>query len=89
MTGSSTSGPSSTNLSVDPSPLVVALVLGPLMEKTLRQTLFMARGEWTEIVSRPLTLALLLVGALALAGPPLVRLARRRPAGPRLSGVSR
>ena len=89
MTGSSTSGPSSTNLSVDPSPLVVALVLGPLMEKTLHQTLFMARGEWTEIVSRPLTLALLLLGALVLAGPPLVRLARGRPAGPRLSGVPR
>ena len=26
-------------LAIDPSPLVVALVLGPLMEKTLRQTL--------------------------------------------------
>ena len=32
-------------LAIDPSPLVVALVLGPIMEKTLRQTLFMERGR--------------------------------------------
>ena len=68
-------------LAIDPSPLVVALVLGPLMEKTLRQSLFMARGSWLEIVSRPLTLTLLLLGILALTGPPLMRLLRRRGAG--------
>jgi putative tricarboxylic transport membrane protein len=66
-------------LSIDPSPLVVALVLGPLMEKTLRQTLFMARGDWTEVLARPLTLLLLVAGALAIAGPPLAGLFRRRP----------
>jgi putative tricarboxylic transport membrane protein len=33
-------------LAIDPSPLVVALVLGPIMEKkTLRQALFMERGD--------------------------------------------
>ena len=32
-------------LRVDASPLVVALVLGPMMEKTLRQSLFIAQGS--------------------------------------------
>jgi putative tricarboxylic transport membrane protein len=66
-------------LAIDPSPLVVALVLGPLMEKTLRQTLFMERGNVLAILGRPLTLTLLLLGVLAVTVPPLVRLLRPRP----------
>jgi putative tricarboxylic transport membrane protein len=62
---------------IDPAPLVVALVLGSLMEKSLRQTLFMARGDWTEMFTRPLTLALLAIGAVGVLGPPLVTAARR------------
>jgi putative tricarboxylic transport membrane protein len=64
-------------LAIDPSPLVVALVLGPIMEKALRQTLFMERGNVLAIFGRPLALTLLLVGALAVAAPPLARLLRR------------
>ncbi|OGL16830.1 MAG: transporter [Candidatus Rokubacteria bacterium RIFCSPLOWO2_12_FULL_71_19] len=73
-------------LAIDPSPLVVALVLGPLMEKTLRQTLFMERGNVLAILGRPLALALILLGVLVLVIPPLVRLLRRRPDAPELSG---
>jgi putative tricarboxylic transport membrane protein len=62
--------------------MVVALVFGPMMEKTLRQSLFLGRGSVLELVSRPLTASLLLLGALALIGPPLVRLLRRRKASP-------
>ena len=76
-------------LAIDPSPLVVALVLGPLMEKTLRQTLFMERGNVLAILGRPLALALILLGVLVLVIPPLVRLVRRRPVAPEPSGVSR
>jgi putative tricarboxylic transport membrane protein len=65
-------------LAIDPSPLVVALVLGPLMEKALRQTLFMVRGDALAVLGRPLTLALLLIGTLAVVAPPLARLARRQ-----------
>jgi len=32
-------------LSIDPAPLIVAVVLGPVMDKTLRQTRFMAHGR--------------------------------------------
>ena len=64
-------------LRVDASPLVVALVLGPMMEKTLRQSLFITRGNVLELLFRPLTIAILLIPILALAAPPLVRLLRR------------
>jgi putative tricarboxylic transport membrane protein len=67
-------------LAVDPAPLIVALVLGPFMENTLRQTLFMAHGDWATLLVRPLALALLLIGLLAVAGPPAVAALRRRQA---------
>ena len=66
-------------LAIDPSPLVVAMVLGPIMEKTLRQSLFMARGNVLEIVSRPITLTLLILGLAALVAPLVARRLRRDP----------
>jgi putative tricarboxylic transport membrane protein len=64
-------------LAVDPSPLVVALVLGPMMEKTLRQALFITQGSALELVARPLTAGILVVALAAFVGPPLVRLVKR------------
>jgi putative tricarboxylic transport membrane protein len=64
-------------LAIDPSPLVVALVLGPMMEKTLRQALFMERGNVLALLGRPITLTLLLLGLIALAAPLLIRWWRR------------
>ena len=63
-------------LRADPSPLVVALVLGPMMEKTLRQALFLTRGDVLEMLARPLMAAILLVPVAALVGPPVLRLLR-------------
>ncbi len=65
-------------LSIDPAPLIVAVVLGPVMERTLRQTLFMAHGDWRLLLFRPLSLTLFLVGALVLLGPPIAAALRRR-----------
>ena len=65
-------------LKVDPSPMVVALVLGPMMEKTLRQALFLTRGSVVDLVARPLSATILILAAAALCGPPLVRLVRGR-----------
>jgi putative tricarboxylic transport membrane protein len=74
-------------LAIDPSPLVVALVLGPLMEKTLRQTLFMERGDLLAVLGRPLTLTLLLIGVVALAAPAVAHLLRRQRAA--VAGAAR
>jgi putative tricarboxylic transport membrane protein len=76
-------------LAVDPAPMIVAVVLGPMMEKTLRQTLFMAHGDWRLLVFRPLSLALFLLGALVLLGPPLVSALRRRRAATAAAVASR
>ncbi|MCL6430570.1 MAG: tripartite tricarboxylate transporter permease [Anaerolineae bacterium] len=63
-------------LGFEPALIVLALVLGPMMEKTLRQTLFMARGDLGAVLARPLTLGLLLVGLLVVVAPSGVRAVR-------------
>lgn len=75
-------------LAIDPAPLIVALVLGPIMEKTLRQSLFMAHGDWGLLAARPLSLALLLVGAAVLVGPSVVAAVRGRRALPAASSTA-
>ena len=46
--------------------MVVALVLGPMMEKTLRQALFLTRGSVVDLVARPLSATILILAAAAL-----------------------
>ena len=75
-------------ISVDPSPLVVGLVLGPMMEKTLRQALFLTRGNVVDLVARPLTAAILILALAAFLGPLLVRLVRRGRVPAAAEGVS-
>jgi putative tricarboxylic transport membrane protein len=65
-------------LAIDPAPLIIAVVLGPIMEKTLRQTLFMAHGDWRLLVFRPLSLTLLLIGAVVLVAPAVAGIVCRR-----------
>jgi putative tricarboxylic transport membrane protein len=62
-----------------PAPLVLALVLGPMLEKALRQSLQMSLGEPDIFVTRPVS-AVILVLALAAVLLPLISgiLARRR-----------
>ena len=62
----------------DPAPLILALVLGPMMERTFRQTMFMSRGDPTIFLSRPLTAALFTIGLMAYVLPFLVRRLRSR-----------
>jgi putative tricarboxylic transport membrane protein len=69
------------------APLVLALVLGPMLETSLRQSLIMSRGDLTVFITRPLAAALLLV-ALGLLVRPLVRgaMARRLPGAAGVGG---
>lgn len=64
----------------DPTPLVLALVLGPMVETSFRQSLIMARGDALIFVERPLSAAFLLLAALLLTGQ-LVTAWRARGAG--------
>jgi putative tricarboxylic transport membrane protein len=52
-------------LDCEPAPLLIALILGPMMEENLRRAMTLSRGDPTVFVTRPLSLGLLLA-ALAL-----------------------
>ena len=62
----------------DPAPLVLGLVISPILEMSLRQSLIMSNGNWAIFLQRPISLTLLIVsaGLLALSGYALVN--RRR-----------
>jgi putative tricarboxylic transport membrane protein len=51
----------------DPAPIVLAMVLGPMMEQALRQGLMMSRGEFAIFLSRPISAAMLGAAVLLLA----------------------
>lgn len=51
------------------APLVLALVLGRMLESNFRQSLISARGDFSIFVSRPISLGFLVVAALLLIIP--------------------
>jgi putative tricarboxylic transport membrane protein len=53
------------------APLVLTFVLGPLMERSLRQTLEMSQGDFSILFSRPLSAGLLILAALVILGSAL------------------
>ena len=53
-------------LDCEPAPLLLAFVLGPMMEEELRRSVNTARGDWSVFITRPLSLSLLLVAAALL-----------------------
>src|ERR687895_2919091 len=61
-----------------PAATVVALVLGPLAEETLRQTLIISRGSFTIFLHRPASLLLVCVVALLCLLPLISAAIRRR-----------
>ena len=52
-------------LGVEPAPLLLGFILGPMMEENLRRALLLSRGDWTVFATRPLS-AGLLAAALVL-----------------------
>jgi putative tricarboxylic transport membrane protein len=53
----------------DAAPLVLALVLGPMLEEAFRQSLMLSKGDFSIFISRPLSLALLITAALLIIIP--------------------
>jgi putative tricarboxylic transport membrane protein len=62
----------------EPAPLVLAFVLGPMLENNLRKALILSQGDFTIFVERPISAVCLLLAAAVLAAPLLPALARRR-----------
>lgn len=53
-------------LSCEGAPLLLGLVLGPMMEENFRRTLLLSRGDFTVLVTRPLSATLLGIAVLLL-----------------------
>src|SRR5688572_553928 len=53
-------------LSLDPAPLVLGLVIAPIFELSLRQSLIMSDGDYFIFLQRPFALFLLAISALLL-----------------------
>ena len=61
----------------EPAPLVLAFVLGPMLENNLRKALILSQGNLSTFFTRPLSAACLVL-ALVLLASPLVPLLRKR-----------
>jgi putative tricarboxylic transport membrane protein len=62
----------------DPAPLVLGLVIAPLFEQSLRQSLIMSAGNYMIFFQRPISVALLLVCLALLALAAFSFLSKRR-----------
>jgi putative tricarboxylic transport membrane protein len=69
----------------DPAPLVLGLVIAPILEMSLRQSLIMSDGTWTIFLQRPIALALLAVSAGLLALSAVTQISRRKDWRPKLA----
>lgn len=64
--------------SFPPAPMVLALVLGPMLEQSVRQSLIISRGNPAIFVTRPISAVILAVAVVALLYPAYVGFLRRR-----------
>ena len=62
-------------LGCEPAPLLIGFVLGPLLEQHLRRALIISHGDLTVFVTRPVSLALLVIAGIAflIAVVPAIR----------------
>lgn len=51
------------------TPVVLALILGPMAESNLRRALIMSEGQWSIFIQRPISLVLLIITVLSLLYP--------------------
>ena len=62
----------------EPAPLLLGFVLGPLLEENLRRALIISRGDPSVFVTRPISLALLVLAVAAVVVAALPAIRRRR-----------
>ena len=60
------------------APLVLAIVLGPLAERSFRQTMIAEQGDWTVFFSRPLSATVMLCAVALFVYPLLLAWRRKR-----------
>ena len=60
------------------APVILGVVLGPLMERSLRRSLALSGGDWEILFSSPIALAFWAAAIVSVAGPGLVAMWTRR-----------
>lgn len=55
------------------APVVVGMILGPLAEAQLRNALSIGEGHWSVLVTRPMSLTLIVITAMILVAPALYK----------------
>jgi TctA family transporter len=67
-------------LKMEPAPLLIGFVLGPMMEEHLRRAMLLSRGDPMVFVERPISATLLAIGFIALAAMLLPNLRNKKEA---------
>ncbi|MSO90739.1 MAG: tripartite tricarboxylate transporter permease [Acetobacteraceae bacterium] len=64
----------------EPAPLVLAFVLGPMLENNLRKALILSRGDFIFFIERPISATCLILAGLLLLSPllPMLNAQRKR-----------
>jgi putative tricarboxylic transport membrane protein len=65
-------------LGYEPAPLVLAFVLGPMLENNLRKSLILSQGDLWTFVQRPISATCLAFALVLLVGPLLPSLRKKR-----------
>ncbi len=67
-------------LDCEPAPLILGFVLGPMMEENLRRAMLISRGDPMVLITRPMSLAFLLLalGLFVIIALPTIRKGRDR-----------
>lgn len=59
------------------APVVIGMILGPLAEQEFRRAMTISNGDWSVLVTQPLSATLLALAALAMVGPMVWRVVRK------------
>jgi putative tricarboxylic transport membrane protein len=65
-------------MEMEPAPLLLGFVLGPMMEENLRRALLLSRGDPVVFFTRPISLTLLIIAAILLVIVASPAIARKR-----------
>lgn len=60
------------------APVILGVVLGPLMERSLRRSLALSGGDWSVLFSSPIAVAFWVAAVVGVVGPGVMRWRRRR-----------
>ncbi|MNW05970.1 hypothetical protein D3C71_2022990 [compost metagenome] len=60
------------------APMILGIVLGPVMEQSLGQSLIMSNGSYSILLSRPISLTLLILAVIWVATPIVLKITGRK-----------